>query len=171
MTVPQPSTEDTMETKEYREIPFGFDACTVCDEVVPHLRERRLNTRPSLRLHGPRGNRCEGSHQQGKPWIEAAGLPAWDELSDLDKGNALMFVWKCHWEHSYIYARENYPATFTDHPVLRELSAHERCRYAAEVCRGGSKERASAYLIVSNRLGAAEFDRLYELALAAERAA
>lgn len=156
---------------QYRVVPRGHDVCTVCDQIVRQLHEPRLLTRPSLRTHGPRGNRCPGSHQPGQPWIEASHLPTWDQLTDVDKGRALMFVWKCHWERSYAYARDNYPATYADHPMLLALQRSERCRHATAVCRGDVDRQSvpSTYQAVLGRIGEAEFDRLYNLALDSER--
>lgn len=157
----------------YRDIPLLHQACTVCDEVVPSMSARRLRTTPPIRLHGPRGNRCAGSHEVGKPWIEATHLPQWGELSDVDKGSALMFVWKCWWERSYRYAHDNYPATYIEHPMLLDLPVTERCRHATAVALDGLDRYAfrSSYHATLHRLGEDEFKRLYDLALDAERAA
>lgn len=137
----------------YREIPFGYSACTVCDQIIEWLRSR---DRPKLKVHGPRGNHCSGSHERGRPWREASGLPSWEEMCDLDKGAALLHVWKRHWEGAG-YAREEYPAEYITDPVLRGLPRWAACRHAAEVC--GRHEEVRA------RLGDTEHDRLYDLAL------
>lgn len=99
--------------------------CAECRREVHQVNGPRV--RPGVHLlvtgvHGPRDERCAGSHQAPLPWIEACGLPAWADLSDHDKGQALDFAWMCHWERDYHYARENYPPTFR-HPVLAELAA------------------------------------------------
>lgn len=173
--MPQEPQANTTPVRAFREIPAGSSACTVCDEIVEHLAKPRprVGERRHIKQHGPRDNRCPGGGKPGKPWLEASRLPSWDELTDIDKGNALMFVWKCHWEKSYAYAREHYAATFTDHPVLRELPRNIRCQYAKNACRGGVSyaEVMSTYEVIRKRLGDDEFDRLYNLALAARRAA
>ncbi len=170
----EPSTVSEPVTA-YREIPAGSAACTVCDEIVEHLSKPRprVGERRHIKQHGARDNRCPGGGKPGKTWLEASRLPVWDELSDIDKGNALMFVWKCHWEKSYAYARDNYPATFTDQPVLRDLPRNIRCQYAKNVCRGDVSyaQVMNTYDVIRKRLGDTEFDRLYNLALDARRAA
>jgi hypothetical protein len=172
----------TTTERVYREVPLMHQACTVCGDVVENLVTRRHGI-PPIKVHGPRGNRCPGSREVGKPWIEATGLPAWDELSDVDKGCVLMFLWKCHWERSYSYARDNYPATFRNHPMLVELDRDTRCRYASAVARlkfgsydGGSapwpQPRPGGPLDMSERgLDDTEWKRLYDLAMNAEHAA
>ena len=169
-------------TLEYREVPPGQAACPVCDTVVPVLRHR-AGTPAIVYVHGPRADRCPGSRQEGVSWIESTRLPNWDELSDVDKGCALMFIWKVHWERSYIYARDNYPATYRDHPMLLALPVADRCRYANAVCKqkfgsfeGGRTQwptpRRGGPLDMSERgLGEDEWKRLYDLALAADREA
>jgi hypothetical protein len=159
--------------RTYREIPLLHQACTVCDEIVPSLAERRLRTTPRIRLHGPRGNRCPGSREQGKPWLQATHLPTWDEMSDVDKGCALMFVWKVYWERSLRYAIDNYPATYLDSPMLRDLPSEVACRHANAVALGDIERYRfpCSYLAADYRLGRDEFQRLYDLALNAERTA
>jgi hypothetical protein len=110
-----------------------------------------------LPIHGPRDNRCPGGHTEPKPWLESAGLPSWDDMTDLDRGAALMFVWKAKWEGSYMYARENYPARYVVHPTLRSLDDTEACHHASAVT--GSWDEAK------NRLGTDAVQRLYDLAL------
>lgn len=125
----------TTTERTYREVPPDHQACTVCDEIVKNLAppNRSGVFFLKIRVHGPRGNRCPGSKQSGKAWAEAAHLPLWDELSDVDKGAALMFVWKAHWENSFAYARDNYPATYRDHPTLVGLDRGLRCRHAVSM--------------------------------------
>jgi hypothetical protein len=168
---PQTRTEPV---RAYREIPFGSSACTVCDEPVElKLSASRVGRRTPIKAHGPRGNRCPGGLQPGKLWLEASNLPSWDELTDIDKGCALMFVWKCHWERDFSYARENYPAIFRDHPALVDLPRNAACIYARAVCQAGEPYRRgeTTHDVVSRRLGHDEHDRLYNLALDAERVA
>ncbi len=161
---------DTATQPTYRLIPFGSGACTVCDEVYP-LTDRHqqpavrnrygvTHKRFLLPIHGPRANRCPGGHTEPQPWLEASGLPAWDDMTDLDRGAALMFVWKAVRE-GYGYARENYPARYVDHPVLIGLDVSAACRHASQV--------AGTWAEVNARLGADEVDRLYDLALNHER--
>ena len=87
-------------------------------------------------------------------------LPAWAEMTDLDKGAALLHLHKRDWEGED-YAEENYPARYFDHPALTALSAREACRHAVSV--EDDAERAGA-------LGGDEYMRLYDLALAADDA-
>jgi hypothetical protein len=170
----------TTAKRVYREVPPGHAACTTCDEIHPWLAQRTPKSPCLLYAHGPRGHRCPGSHQPGQPWLEATRLPTWDELSDVDKGAVLMFVWKCHWERSYAYARDNYPATYRDHPMLVDLDRATRCRYATAVIRarfgsydGGRsvwpRPRPGGPQYMAERgLGDFEWQRLYDLAMAAE---
>lgn len=90
---------------------------------------------------------------------ETAALPAWSEMSDLDKGAALLHLHKVDWE-GIEYAMSDYPAEYFDHPALTALSPREACRHAQSV--EADAERAGA-------LRGAEYDRLYDLALAADR--
>ena len=57
-------------------------------------------------------------------------LPTWDEMSDLDKGAALLHAWKRDWEGP-AYAVENYPAEYLENPVLMRLDDREASRHAA----------------------------------------
>jgi hypothetical protein len=88
---------------------------------------------------------------------EPADLPTWDDLSDLDKGAALLHLHKREWEGGD-YAEEHYPASFFDHPALTAMWPREASRFAAEL-----DEDTEA-------LSPEEHKRLYDLALAAERA-
>src|SRR5215469_13316405 len=85
-------------------------------------------------------------------------LPGWDEMSDLDKGAALLHLHKRDWEGPG-YAVENYPARYFDHPALVALSPREACRHAVSV--EDAAERAGC-------VGGAEYERLYDLALDAD---
>lgn len=161
------------ESRTYRDIPHGRGLCAVCGTVqmltVHHrvlpseVNKYGFRVTPMLLfVHGPRAARCAGSHARPVPWLEASGLPAWEELSDLDKGAALLHVWKRHWERSGPYAIANYPACYFDDGLLVGLDSRTASRHASVVC--GSWDE------VCRRLGDAEVTRLYDLALAADRA-
>ena len=49
-------------------------------------------------------------------------LPTWAQMSDLDKGAALLHLHKREWEGAD-YAEENYPARYFEHPALTSLNA------------------------------------------------
>jgi hypothetical protein len=87
-------------------------------------------------------------------------LPGWDEMTDLDKGAALLHLHKREWEGED-YAEENYPARYFDHPALTALSAPAACRHAASV--EPDADRAGA-------TRGSEYERLYNLALDADDA-
>jgi hypothetical protein len=81
-------------------------------------------------------------------------LPGWDEMSDLDKGAALLHDHKRESEGAD-YAVENYPCSYIEDPRLTALDGEDASEHAAEVCGGD----------VFDRLGAGEYRRLYDLAL------
>jgi len=85
-----------------------------------------------------------------------AGLPGWDELSDLDKGAALMHLWKRDSEGDD-YAIENYPAKFIEDPRLTVLDHEDACDHAAR------------FEEIAEELDPSEHSRLYDLALNHER--
>ena len=87
-------------------------------------------------------------------------LPTWAEMSDLDKGAALLHLHKRDWEGGD-YAEENYPAEYFEHPALVALKPREACRHAVSV--ETDAEKAGA-------LKMPEYERLYDLALAADQA-
>lgn len=160
----------TTNLRPYRRIEHMTGACPVCDDVHG-LTDR--HDQPSfinkygvrqkaflLVKHGPRDDRCLGSWAEPVPWLEASGLPDWDAMSDLDRGAALLHVWKRSREGG-IYARENYPCRYLDDELLRSLDERVASRHAAVVA--GSWDR------VNDRVGSAEVARLYDLALDAER--
>ena len=89
-----------------------------------------------------------------------ADLPTWDEMSDLDKGAALLHVWKRDWE-GVGYAIENYPARYFDDPALTGLSPREACQHAYDVTQGHDD--------IVMHVGSHEHERLYDLALDADR--
>lgn len=82
-------------------------------------------------------------------------LPTWAQMTDLDKGAALLHLHKREWEGAD-YAIENYPAEYFDHTVLAALSPGQACDHAASV-----ESDAVA-------LSADENERLYDLALDAD---
>lgn len=79
-------------------------------------------------------------------------LPAWLNLSDVDKGAVLLHLHKREWEGAQ-YAIEEYPARFFDHPALTGLEPREACAFAVSM-------RSFA-----NLLDQTEHARLYDLAL------
>ncbi len=87
-------------------------------------------------------------------------LPTWEQMSDLDKGAALLHVWKRD-KDGASYAVREYPVRYLSDPALVDLSASDRpaaCRHAARV--------AGTWDGAHDRLGSDEVFRLYELALA-----
>lgn len=135
-----------------RTVPRRHLACPECDEIVA-----LAISKPGapLRVHGPRNARCPGGGGPGRSWLESTGLPSWSEMTDVDRGCALLFRWKVEWERSYIYARDNYPAVYRDSPVLRALDRFDSCRHATAVVReSGLTSRDE------------EWQRLYDLAMA-----
>lgn len=77
-------------------------------------------------------------------------------MSDLDKGAALLHMWKRQREGGG-YAVQNYPCQYIEHPSLAALSRAEACRHAVSMC-GSHRE-------IEHKLGDVEHDRLYNLAL------
>lgn len=61
-----------------------------------------------------------------------ATLPAWVDLSDVDKGAVLLHLRKREWEGAQ-YAIEEYPARFFDHPALTGLEPREACAFAVSM--------------------------------------
>ncbi|MEU4558384.1 hypothetical protein AB0F72_08340 [Actinoplanes sp. NPDC023936] len=80
-------------------------------------------------------------------------LPTWDEMSDLDKGAALMHLHKRDYE-GISYAVENYPARYLDDPRLLALTPREASRHAAQ------------FESLANELNGDTYERLYDAALA-----
>jgi len=136
----------------------------VCDQDIElRVRALRVGEAPPVRPHGPDDDRCPGSGKPGRTFLEYTGLPGWDDMSDLDKGCALLFVWKVDWERSWLYAKENYPCVYRDAEVLRGLDVDDSCRHAKTVTGG--------HRAIGERLGPDEYERLYGIALEADRAA
>lgn len=84
-------------------------------------------------------------------------LPTWDEMSDLDKGAALLHCHKRRVEGN-AYAIAEYPANYLEHPDLVALDDETASRHAAAV--GSGKRRT---------LPVEEYRRLYDGALDEER--
>jgi hypothetical protein len=105
-------------------------------------------------------------HDEGRAQMLRT-LPAWTELSDRDKGEALMHAWKVGQEGRE-YARENYSATFRDHPVLRQLTSDDACDYVDSL--GIDLTDSAAVLIGADEssLPWTEYQRLHDLALDAD---
>jgi len=85
-------------------------------------------------------------------------LPVWEEMSDLDKGAALMHLLKRDWEGAE-YAESDYPCRYLDNPALTALSPLDASRHAMSL---GSNEG------MWESLGETEYERLYYLALESE---
>lgn len=85
-----------------------------------------------------------------------AALPSWDDLSDLDKGAALMFLAKVENE-CYEYAVENYPVKYIEDPRLTALSVLDACAYTEK------------FEDLIEDMDGGEHERLYNLALNHER--
>lgn len=150
------------ETKTYRHVPDELRICRFCDQEVRPLAPRGSEIRMPLRarVHKANGSHCPGSHEEVLGWLEASRLPGWDDLTDLDKGAALMHVWKRHREGGP-YATEHYPARYFDHSELVQLDERTASRHAACV--------AGRWVEAVERLGGGEVQRLYDLALDADR--
>lgn len=82
-------------------------------------------------------------------------LPTWEQMSELDRGAALMHVWKRHWEGTG-YAIENYPCRYIEDPRLLDLTLDDACRHAQSVTGGWDN--------VNDRIGEDEVQRLYNRA-------
>lgn len=79
----------------------------------------------------------------------------WDELSDLDKGAALLHLHKIS-RDGRRYAVDHYPAQYFDHPELVVLDAEQASSHAYTL-RGHTRS-----------LSDEEYDRLYDIALDAD---
>lgn len=80
-------------------------------------------------------------------------LPTWDEMSDLDKGAALLHLHKRDYEGTS-YAVENYPCRYLDDLRLLALDGQDASRHAAQ------------FAAQAEALEPDEHDRLYDAALA-----
>lgn len=86
-------------------------------------------------------------------------IPTWDEMSDVDKGAALLHMAKLDSEGDD-YAIEEYPCRYLENPALVALSPTEACAHAVAHYAG--------YEEAGEALGWDEVARLYDLALEAE---
>jgi hypothetical protein len=85
-----------------------------------------------------------------------AALPGWGDMSDLDKGAALLHIHKRDSEGDE-YAVENYPVKYIEDPRLTALSRQDACAHAAR------------FEGLAEELDGDEHGRLYDLALDHER--
>lgn len=88
-------------------------------------------------------------------------LPAWGEMSDRDKGAALMHVAKRNNEGD-TDAVENYPCIYFDDPRLTRLTANTASSHATRTV-GDTDE-------IVETIGQDEYERLYDIAYDADRA-
>jgi hypothetical protein len=81
-------------------------------------------------VHGPRAARCPGSGRLPIPWLDATELPRWDDLTDVDKGSALLLVL----EHgpNLCLSGTRLPVYYDD-PVLTGLDLQTACGHAAAI--------------------------------------
>lgn len=87
-------------------------------------------------------------------------LPVWDQMSDRDKGAALLHAAKRENEGAS-YAVEHYACRYFDDPRLTRLTPETASRHAARTV-------GDTYEIVE-LIGQAEYERLYDAALDAEQ--
>jgi hypothetical protein len=87
-------------------------------------------------------------------------LPTWEQMTDLDKGATLLHLHKREWEGEE-YAVEEYPAKYFDDPRLTAMDEETACLQAVTYF----ADNEAAW----DALGAAEYERLYDLALDADR--
>ncbi len=128
-------------------------------EVLDALRDHPERTRVVVEhlLHATRTVPLTLGHVHRLATDPAAvDLPSWADLTDLDKGAALLHLHKCEWD-GQDYAEENYPARFFDHPALTVMWPREASRFAQEL-----EDAAEA-------LTPDEHKRLYDLVLHADR--
>jgi hypothetical protein len=130
----------------YTDIPDGTGKCRDCGRVLTLT----WTGNGALIVHGPRAARCPGSGRPPVPWLQASGLPAWTDLTDLDKGAAVLQARYPGWPQLQ-------PPYF-DHPVLLSLGTDAAHRYAVRVAVAGRSTPAP------------ELTRLLNLAAAAHRA-
>lgn len=90
----------------------------------------------------------------------AVPLPSWEQMTDLDKGAAVLHV-RTRVSEGASYAEEHYPCRYFDDPTLTALDVEEACEHAVKVTGGDNA--------VWHLLGADEYHRLYDMALEAGR--
>jgi hypothetical protein len=79
-------------------------------------------------------------------------LPTWGEMTDVDRGAALLHLHKRASE-GVSYAISDYPVEYFDHPALLALHRRAACRHAVGLSRD------------ADQLSGNEHERLYNLAL------
>lgn len=83
-------------------------------------------------------------------------LPSWEEMTDVDRSQAIAYAWLCH-RRGQPYAITNGPCRYVDAPDLAALDPVAAGVHALGAC--GPLRSLIA------RIGKAEYDRLYNLAL------
>jgi hypothetical protein len=83
-------------------------------------------------------------------------LPDWDDMTDLDKGAALLHVWEREWEGAE-HAMAESPCRYLRAPVLVALDPRAASEHAWAVTGGWDA--------ISDKIGPAERTRLYDVAL------
>lgn len=127
-------------------------------ELQAYAKHNGLSVTAAVRVLLPKALRASRRADQPRTSKETPmTLPAWAELSDVDKGNVLLHLHKRDYEGGE-YAEEHYPAKFSDHPTLVGLEPLEACRFAKSM-------RSDA-----DDLHYEEYGRLYDLALEVEEA-
>jgi hypothetical protein len=140
----------------YTEIPDGKGKCPECGRILyVAYRTGRVTG------HGPLQRRCPGSGQFPVCWHAAAGLPGWEDMSDLDRGAALLHA-RQRDKIGDLAAIVLYPAVYFDHADLARLAPEIASRHAWSVTLGWPQA-------ISVR-GSRAVTRLCRLALAADRA-
>jgi hypothetical protein len=101
-------------------------------------------------------------HDEGRAQMLAV-LPPWTDLTDRDKGLALIYATNVA-DRGHAHAVESCPARFLDHPILVELRSDEACAYVDSL--GIDLTSNVAVLIGADEssLPWAEYQRLYGLA-------
>lgn len=97
-------------------------------------------------------HRAEGRARLGMNY-RYKDLPTWDEMSDLDKGSALLHVYRSTWSRQ---TRKIMNCKYTDDPALVALNEKERSRHAHHVTGGIQR--------ITSRLGNRETSRLMKIA-------
>lgn len=87
---------------------------------------------------------------------DTGDLPTWADMSDLDKGCALLHD-RAREDEGDDYAAEHYPARYLNDPRLTALTPAEATAHARKVCKVDNGD-------MFDRLGGDEYHRLYDLA-------